>query len=65
MVKEEIAPKNKSRGDFRGRGRSGAGGRGGRGGPGRGGGGGEQNISKMIGVCTLVTVYSTKFPGLG
>jgi len=35
MVKEEIAPKNKTRGDFRGRGSSG-GGRG-RGGPGRGG----------------------------
>ena len=36
MVKEEIVPKNKSRGEFRGRG-GGSGGRGGRGGPGRGG----------------------------
>lgn len=35
MVKEEIAPKNKSRGEFRGRG--GSGGQRGRGGPGRGG----------------------------
>jgi U6 snRNA-associated Sm-like protein LSm4 len=35
MVKEEIAPKSKSRGEFRGRG--GSGGARGRGGPGRGG----------------------------